>query len=200
MKATTFFLLISMSWIFFNSCNQSGRQRSEASSSDSVAGSVTANSEDNPSAMDLHEKLMISFSEDWMERESDPNLYPDFYGGSFIDNNGTFVITVTGNREQHIKQLIDILGTDNFNVESVKYSYKQMMQEMDRIDAFLIDTTIPENHPVMTHFAGAYPDVMENSVKVILTVVNKEITDAFRNDISNSPLVVFEQGELPGLF
>jgi hypothetical protein len=135
-----------------------------------------------------------------VERESDPDLYPDYYGGSFIDNNGTFVIAVTGDREQNIQRLIAILGTDDFNVETVQYSYKQMMQVMDRIDAFLINTSIPDNHPVMAHFAGAYPDVMDNRVKVILTVVGKEITDAFKRDISNSPLIVFEQGEMPEMF
>ncbi|MCE5206471.1 MAG: hypothetical protein LLF80_10265 [Porphyromonadaceae bacterium] len=143
---------------------------------------------------------MNSFSDDWMERESDPNLYPNFYGGSFIDNSGIFVIAVTGDRNRYKEELIARLGTNNFKVETVQYSYKQMMQVMDKIDAFLVDATIPESHPVVTHFAGAYPDVMVNRVKVNLTVVSKEITDAFKKDISDSPIIVFEQGEIPELF
>lgn len=201
MKTTTFtFLLLILSSFLFYSCNQLNKQRNEADQRDSIPGYAMNDLANNPMATDLHEKLMVSFSEDWMERESDPDLYPEYYGGSFIDNNGIFVITVTGDRERYNRQLITKLGTDNFNVETVQYSYKQMMQVMDRIDAFLVDTTIPENHPVMANFAGAYPDVMENRVKVLLKIVNKEITDAFKKDISNSPIIVFEQGEIPELY
>lgn len=201
MKTTSLaFLLLAMSWLFSSSCNQLSKERDKPNPPDTVAGTGIADAADNRTAMVLHEKLMTSFSADWVERESDPDLYPDYYGGSFIDNNGTFVIAVTGDREQNIQRLIAILGTDDFNVETVQYSYKQMMQVMDRIDAFLINTSIPDNHPVMAHFAGAYPDVMDNRVKVILTVVRKDITDVFKRDISNSPLIVFEQGEMPEMF
>ena len=201
MKITNItFFLISLSWFLLISCNQQGKQRNMTIQSASATDSVQNNAAHKLSATDLHERLMLSFDEDWMERETDPDLYPDYYGGSFIDNSGTFVIAVTGAPEQYSKQLSALLGTDNFHVERVQYSYKQMMQVMDRIDAFLVDPSIPENHPVMSHFAGAYPDVMENRVKVMLTEVNQELINTFKKDISNSPMVVFEQGEIPELF
>ncbi len=92
-----------------------------------------------------------------MERESDPDLYPDYYGGSFIDNSGTFVIAVTANREESRERLSKVLGSDDFKIEVVQYSYRQMMQVMDKIDEFLVNKSIPEDHPVMVHFAGAIP-------------------------------------------
>lgn len=201
MRTTYFaFLLFILFVCFSSSCNPQRKQQGNTNSQDSLSGKTMNGAENNLAAMDLHDKLMNSFSEDWMERESDPDLYPNFYGGSFIDNDGIFVIAVKGDSNRHKEELAARLGTDNFKVETVQYSYKQMMQVMDKIDAFLVDTTIPESHPVLTHFAGAYPDVMENRVKVNLTVVSKEITDAFRKDISDSPIIVFEQGEIPELF
>lgn len=202
MKKTniTFFLISLSSLLLIISCNQQGNQRNATGQSAPAADSVLNNSANNLSATDLHELLMLSFDKDWMERESDPDLYPDYYGGSFIDNNGTFVVAVTEAPEQYRKQLIALLGTDNFHVEKVQYSYKQMMQVMDRIDAFLVDSAIPDNHPVMSRFAGAYPDVMENRVKVMLTEVNQEVINIFKRDISNSPMVIFEQGKIPELF
>ena len=71
---------------------------------------------------------------------------------------------------------------------------------MDLIDAFLFNTSVPKDHPVLERFAGAYPDVMDNRVKVILTDVNQEAIRAFKRDISDSPIVEFEQGEMPELF
>ena len=166
-----------------------------AITADSAANSAT----NNEQAMKYHEKLMEHFSADWMERESDPDLYPVYYGGSFIDNSGTFVIAVTGNQEENRQKLSVILGGDDFKVETVQYSYRQMMQVMDKIDAFLADNTISQEHPVLVHFAGAYPDVMDNRVKVILTTMNQAVISAFKKDISDSPLLVFEQGERPSL-
>ena len=166
-----------------------------AITADSAANSAT----NNEQAMKYHEKLMEHFSADWMERESDPDLYPVYYGGSFIDNSGTFVIAVTGNQEENRQKLSVILGGDDFKVETVQYSYRQMMQVMDKIDAFLADNTISQEHPVLVHFAGAYPDVMDNRVKVILTTMDQAVISAFKKDISDSPLLVFEQGERPSL-
>lgn len=198
MKTVTtpsFYLFLSLLLVALSACNQKG-------SNPQTHSSVTSEQplSNDQHAMELHDKLMRSFGEDWMERESDPELYPSYYGGAFIDNNGTFVVAVTGNREATNRHLIEVLGTDNFQVESVQYSYRQMMQVMDHIDAFLFNTSIPDDHPVLSRFAGAYPDVMDNRVKVILTEVSDEATRAFRRDISDSPIVVFEQGEMPELF
>src|SRR5690554_776619 len=189
------YLLISLFILSFSACNPSARNNRAQSSS--IEGSSRTNEQ---RVMEMHDKLMRSFGDDWIERESDPELYPPFYGGSFIDNNGTFVIAVTGNQEANKQHLIDVLGTDNFNVETVQYSYRQMMQVMDLIDAFLFNTSVPNDHPVLERFAGAYPDVMDNRVKVILTDVNQEAICAFKRDISDSPIVEFEQGEMPELF
>src|SRR5690554_1278765 len=181
--------------LFFAACHSSGKNtQGQAAVVEDTLGSTS------PDAMQLHDKLMRSFSEDWMERESDPDLYPAYYGGSFIDNRGTFVIAVTGNPEANRQRLVEVLGTEDFNVETVQYSYRQMMQVMDQVDAFLFNASIPEDHPVLTRFAGAYPDVMDNRVKVILTTVDQEAIRAFKRDVSDSPMVVFEQGEMPELF
>lgn len=197
-RASHYLLFVSLflfPFLFFAACNPSGKNKQgQAAVVEDTAGSTS------PDAMKLHDKLMRSFSEDWMERESDPDLYPAYYGGSFIDNNGTFVIAVTGNPEANRQRLVEVLGTEDFNVETVQYSYRQMMQVMDRVDAFLFNASIPEDHPVLIRFAGAYPDVMDNRVKVILTSVDQEAIRAFKRDVSDSPMVVFEQGEMPELF
>lgn len=189
---SSLYLIISAILIIAFSCNQSTSKSEQTHINTEIVESQTV--------IDLHEKLMTYFGADWMERESDPDLYPDFYAGSFIDNNGTFVVVVTGNRDQNKKLLIDILGTDNFNIETAQYSYKDMMKVMDDIDNFLLNKNIPDDHPVLTSFAGAYPDVMENRVKVLLTEVNDNIIRSFKRDITNSPLLIFEQGEIPKLY
>jgi hypothetical protein len=188
--------LISLPVILFAmACGQQHKKNAE----NSVSQSIAANAPLTQSAEKLYERLMASFGGDWMEREADPELYPDYYCGAFVNNNGTFVILVTGNREENKKRLAGILGTDNFDVETAQYSYRRMMRVMDSIDAFLMNSAIPEDHPLITRFAGAYPDVMENRVKVFLTQADDATIRLCQKDVVHSPLIVFEQGELPEL-
>lgn len=177
------------------SCNQPNRQSKENSSSLSTTGNV--NVPQGQSGEELFDRLLASFGDDWIEREADPNLYPEYYGGAFISNDGTFVVAVTSNPEEHKKQLKEVLGTDNFRVETVQYSYRQMMRVMDSIDAFLMNSAIAEDHPLLTRFAGAYPDVMDNRVIVLLTQVDNATIQIFQKDVVNSPLIKFEKGDLP---
>lgn len=195
-ETTTHLFFISILIIFVAAACNKQHKKSDGTR---VAVSAPANTESQAgqSSDKLFERLMTSFSDDWMEREAAPTLYPSYYGGSFTNSDGTFVIAVTGNREEYKKQLADILGTDNFKVETVQYSYRQMMEVMDRIDAFLMNSTVSENHPLMDSFAGAYPEVRENRVKVLLTKVDDTTIRLFQRDVVNSPLIIFEQGDLP---
>lgn len=184
-----------LAFFFATACNPQHKKNGGQSASQSAT--ENRDTQKTPSPEELFDRLLSSFGDDWMERESDPNLYPEYYGGAFINNNGVFVVTVTGNPAEHKRHLSEVLGTDNFQVETVHYSYRQMMRVMDSLDAFLMNSTIPEDHPLMTRFAGAYLDVMENRVKVLLTKVDDATIRLFRKDVINSPLIVFEQGELP---
>lgn len=199
MKKSASLLILILSLMIF-SATACGRQNKKKEGNNvSKPATTHANAPLTQSAEKLYERLLSSFGDDWMEREADPNLYPDYYGGAFVDNNGTFVVTVTGNGEKHRERLAEILDTNDFKVETVQYSYRQMMRVMDAIDIFLMNGDIPEDHPLITRFAGAYPDVMENRVKVLLTKVDDTTTRLFRKDVIDSPLLVFEQGELPEL-
>lgn len=181
------------------SCNQQNRENNKDSENDNTeeTNTIAAN---NKLSIEMYDKLMNSFGKDWMERESDPDLYPDYYGGSFIDNNGNFVIALTNNSQKVQELLKEALETDNFKTETVQYSYRQMLRVMDSIDEFLINNSIPDDHVVLSHFAGAYPDVMENRVKVLFTEVNQNIINSFKRDVINSPMVIFEKGEIPELY
>lgn len=181
------------------SCNQQNRENNKDSENDNTeeTNTIAAN---NKLSIEMYDKLMNSFGKDWMERESDPDLYPDYYGGSFIDNNGNFVIALTNNSQKVQELLKEALETDNFKTETVQYSYRQMLRVMDSIDEFLINNSIPDDHVVLSHFAGAYPDVMENRVKVLFTEVNQSIINSFKRDVINSPMVIFEKGEIPELY
>lgn len=61
-----------------------------------------------------YEKLIESFE----DKETSETVYPDYYGGSYIDDNGKLVIYVTGTDDvsQNIRQAI---GMDDFLIKSL---------------------------------------------------------------------------------
>jgi hypothetical protein len=145
----------------------------------------------------LHEKLMSSFSPDWQEREADPELYPEYYGGVFIrDEDGRFVILVTDNVEQRKQELAKILETDDFDIETVQYSYRQMFEVINRIEDFIANPAIPDDHIFLQNFTGAFIDDMSNQVVVMLLDTNDAVVDVFRKEVSDSQIVIFGEGNL----
>lgn len=147
-------------------------------------------------ALALHDKLMASFNPKWETQEPAPSDYPEYYAGAFIDNDNRFVVQVVGNTEAHRATLTKILGSNDFLMESCTYSYRQLMTVMDKIDRFIADRSVPNNHPVVENFSGAMADVFENRVVVTLLKVNDKIIQAFKNDVTDSPTVIFKEGKL----
>ena len=148
-------------------------------------------------SMEMYNKLMSSFNPDWESQDPAPEEYPEYLGGAFIDNDGRFVVCIVGDTAKYKDEVSKIIGSDDFMTESCTYSYREMMQVMDDIDSFLSDESVPHDHPFIANFAGAVADVFENRVVVRLLEVNDQIVQSFKNDVSNSPAVKFEEGEMP---
>lgn len=165
----------------------------------SVAQENVVNEKNSNTAMATiyYEKLMSSFNPNWESEEPAPEDYPEYFGGAFIDNYGNFVVCIVGNKDSHLDEISEIIGSDNFTTESCTYSYREMMQVMDLIDDFLSNPSIPEDHIVIQNFAGAMADVMENCVVVNMIEVSDELVEAFKRDISGSSVVFIQQGDLP---
>ena len=100
---------------------------------------------------DLHDKLMSSFNPNWEVEEPAATDYPAYYGGSFIDNEGRFVVCIVGNPEQYRPVLASILGTNDFLTESCTYSTADDAGD-DRIDQFLSNPAVPGPTPFLAPF------------------------------------------------
>lgn len=71
---------------------------------------------------ELSDKLQIN-----LEKEKENGkLYPDYFGGMYIDDNNILVIKVTTD-EAKIK-IQNILGRDGYRIDLVKFSYNQLQE------------------------------------------------------------------------
>lgn len=179
--------------MIFSACNQQNKKRN---TNNELEGTELFNHNESES-MEMYAKLMSSFNPNWEIEEPASEEYPEYFGGAFIDNDGKFVVCITGDTTQYRKEVAQILDNNDFLVESCEYSYREMMQVMDKIDEFLSNEDVPHDHPFITNFAGAIADVFDNRVVIRLLEVNDEIKDAFKKEITPSSVVKFEEGEMP---
>ncbi len=142
----------------------------------------------------LHDVLMDSFSKNWEVVEPAPDLYPDYFGGVFISNAGELVVMVLEDSEEVRADISKRIKSEDFVTEVCEYSYREMMEVMNRIDQFLSDKNVSGSHPVIMNFAGSIADILENRVVVHLLDVGPDVLAAFVRDVSDSDCIMFEVG------
>lgn len=191
MKINIFVIGFALMILSFASCKQF-----KTSEQVKVASLIDDDSLDTHSML-YYERLMSSFNSNWKTEEPAASDYPEYFGGAFIENNGVLVVCIVENQYIDPNIIAGIIGTDNFLTESCTFSYRKMMEVMDLIDVFLSNPSVPEDHIVIQYFAGAMADVLENRVVVNMVEVTPEVIKAFKQDISDSDVVLIQQGEIP---
>lgn len=178
--------------VLFTSCKQKNKQQIAASHHD-----IELTSHSEAQAMAMYIKLMSSFNPNWEIEEPAAEDYPTYFGGAFIGDDNQLVVCIAGDTTQYRNTIAEIVESDRFRLEVCTYSYRDMMLVMDKIDEFLSNPDVPHEHPFINNFTGALADVFTNSVVIRLETLNDTIINAFKEDITDSPIVQFEEGEMP---
>lgn len=142
------------------------------------------------------------------------------YGGSYIDD-GYLNIMLTGNQEECNKIIFDVFVYDNPCTKIVKYSYKQIMEEKDKIENAMANCSSKDNfenkdtelQSLMDSVKMVAYDDMNNSIVVSLTDNADDVSitvhsdsptkiiessnieeqiDTFKKEISDSEIITFE--------
>lgn len=136
----------------------------------------------NDSAYTSYQKLMRFF-----ERQE---AFPDYYGGSFIDDEHQFVVLVVDSLLREQRKLLEILEKDEFLVKPCKHSYKDLRQVYDALNNKLKDTTCAAcKNVLITMFSTE-----ENRIIVFLKEYSESRIAEFRKKIMDSPMLEFSHG------
>lgn len=138
-------------------------------------------------AASQYELLIDSFPEN---RSSGKKIYPESYGGSFIDDSGILNIYQKEIDEGTQTETYSITDEDVVYVDC-KYSYNDLLNEMEKIKQYCIDNKDDEITNSMVEY-GIYDS--ENCIKVYLLNYSDDIINKFKSKISNSSAIIFEQG------
>lgn len=138
-------------------------------------------------ACTAYEELMDSFPE---SRATGQKIYPDYYGGSYINDNGKLVIYITEGTDIPTP----LNNDENVVYEICDYSYNELLDVMDALNAFKFEhgaDSVAKNYNMF----GLYD--ADNRVIVQLDNLSDETIEDFKKLVCDSEAIVFEQGTGP---
>lgn len=135
-----------------------------------------------------YEELMDSFE----ETETGELIYPDYYGGSYIDDDGGLVVCiVAANAEEKkyaSKNIKEAINASDFKIKNVKYSYNELEEMMEYLNRYKQNTRDSE---IAKSWSGHFLSDSDNAVLVQLDDVSDEQISLFRKEVTDSPMISF---------
>lgn len=130
-----------------------------------------------------YEELINSFPQ---SKTTGKKLYPDYYGGSYINDEGKLVIYVTDNSAVPM-----LFNNDNVIYEICNYSYNELTNIMNQINEFKLSG--------QDHFANEFNYYTLSDSENQIIVEFDELTDAniaeFKQKVSSSEAICFAQSQ-----
>ncbi|MCL1880625.1 MAG: S1 family peptidase [Oscillospiraceae bacterium] len=130
-------------------------------------------------------------NDDFME--SSENVYPDFVGGIYYDDDGNMVLQIVEDfaleNEEQFQQVEEFLAeTDDIIVEFVEFSQNELTATMDALNAMFLAEDSPEAFNNVSAFGA---DCINNSIEVHLKDYSEAEIIHFRETILDSLVLVF---------
>ena len=144
-------------------------------------------------AYELHLQIESRFS---VARDGS-TIYPDYYGGRYLGNDGRLVILVTETNilESRTSVISDIMIRDDVHTRLVTFSYNDLRTAQE----YIFTATRLTNHPVIgDNVTTVWVDVMYNHLVVGLETFNEEQIALFRAYVFDSPMLYFVQSSRRG--
>lgn len=109
-------------------------------------------------------------------------LYPDYYGGSFIERNGELTILIKGDSAKIVRRIRSIKDSDLLRFRTCKYSYQELSDIMDHLNETILSSDIE----LRRNLSGYGLNDGENVINVTLVACTPEIIAEFK-DFYNHP-------------
>jgi len=122
-------------------------------------------------------------------------IYPDDFGGLYINESGELVVLLVESRYSNIASVtMGAFEVENINFRTVIFSYNELREAFDFLDYFIpnaVDNTAAAN------VDGISFDVKSNLIMVSLAVYSDNKISLFSELVFDAPFLIFHQS--PGL-
>lgn len=119
--------------------------------------------------------------------------YPDYYGGSYIDNDGNLVVYVKADNEtikQRTNLLSSLANSNDIKYKQADYSYNILNSIMNKLNEYKLNNN---NNNIANNFNSYYISDIENAVIVNLEDINEEKINEFKKNVVESPAIIFKK-------
>ena len=158
--------------------------------------------EDDPPALstsDILENLGDSFRADardsggmplWNASSVANFVYPDYYGGGYVDDEDHVVVFVKGKPEDFVDEFQQRAGSKDVIVLSCEYSYNEMVALVDSLNILFLDDALCDE----LGWTGIAIDTKKNRVLIDLLPLTERAKRRFRERICRSGAIEFGRG------
>lgn len=136
-----------------------------------------------------HMNLMESFEESGNGTNS---TRPDYYGGSYIDDDGNFVILINGIPSDYRSELEERIKGKEVILKQTDISYVELNKIMDKINTYA--TQNRQSNKTAQNILSVALDEINSRIRVGLENLNPQSIEEFKENVMNSPYIEFEQG------
>lgn len=127
------------------------------------------------------------------DEQSDINTYPNYIGGSYIDDEGNFTIQIVESNLPRQKSSRDFIYDNIYNLDSVKIEYvDNTYNELNEVNDKIINYFLQNKNNL--GLIANFVDVNKNAVIVELEDLSEEIIDSFKKNIVDSSTIQFVKG------
>lgn len=178
----------------FFSCNESNQAKEDVGEIKNMAKNVKSDSLGNVEqavnelAFNDHQEIKKLFENGNKSRILKAEDYPSYYGGSYTDKKGRFVIFITGDTLKAKEIFSKKTNKINTIFQSCEYSYRTLIKIMDTINYKINSKTCTSKY--LDYW---WIEEKENRVYVFLNKLNDEVVSEFKQNIVDSPAIVFKK-------
>jgi hypothetical protein len=142
-------------------------------------------------AQRLHDRLMgLMFTADEIALSDFERVYPDYIGGLYYNDSGRLVVQITEGSSVDEEVEAFLSANAAIIVRQVEFSHNELMNTMDALNEMFLADDSPAAFDNVCSYALS---TSQNRVVMWLKVFGEREVAAFRESISDSPLIVFEQ-------
>ncbi|OAV65560.1 hypothetical protein Barb4_03304 [Bacteroidales bacterium Barb4] len=169
----------------------------ERSSAESMAW-VKAENEKQRGARALSNKFQEHFRDNTIPEDEYPEniIYPEYYAGDWINQedkeNRRWIVAVKGDTAVIRKSVAKIIGSNNFIIKSVTYSYKDLGELLQYINKRIHED---KNKEIYDNMSVWGIDTELNGISIGIKDCSEKRISEFKENIIDHPTLIFEQRE-----
>lgn len=177
--------------ILITSCSEDSIMEPDLQdASDLLSRSDLSIQENQSDAIILHSKLMDSFfnpSRSMNESESDGLIYPDFYGGCYLNSNNELVILLTDMSKKSYFE--GFLGISGIKYEKCAFPISALKSTKREIRSYFEQN--PTNE-ITKNCTSVYLRDRDNILVVRFKKSDSRLETLFKSNVMNSDMIIFE--------